>query len=165
MIYYSRLHPAVLKTDIYFAKTKKGICFISFNKSENDFLKQIAKNHDDEIIFAPKMLHKESGQIKRYLEGKRKKFSLRIDINGSDFQIKVWHAISKVPYGKTVSYSKLAKNVKESQAFRAVANACGKNPLPIIIPCHRIVAKDGSLGGYTGGLEIKRNLLRIENSN
>ena len=110
------------------------------------------------------MLHKESGQIKRFLEGKRKTFTLRTDINGSSFQLKVWKAISKVPYGKTVSYSKLAQSVKEIKALRAVANACGRNPLPIVIPCHRIVAKDGSLGGYTGGLEIKRNLLRIENS-
>ena len=164
MIYYSRLHPSILKSDIFFAKSRKGLCFISFNMNENEFLKQFAKGHDEEVIFAPKMLHKESGQIKRFLEGKRKTFTLRTDINGSSFQLKVWKAISKVPYGKTVSYSKLAQSVKEIKALRAVANACGRNPLPIVIPCHRIVAKDGSLGGYTGGLEIKRNLLRIENS-
>ena len=142
MIYYSRLHPSILKSDIFFAKSRKGLCFISFNKNENEFLKQFAKSHDEEVIFAPKMLHKESGQIKRFLEGKRKTFTLRTDINGSSFQL----------------------SVKEIKALRAVANACGRNPLPIVIPCHRIVAKDGSLGGYTGGLEIKRNLLRIENS-
>jgi methylated-DNA-[protein]-cysteine S-methyltransferase len=164
MIYFSRLHPVALKRNIYFARTRKGICFISFSKSENDFLKQILKSCSDEVMFAPKMLYKESGQIKKYLEGKRRKFTLKTDIGGSPFQMKVWNAISKVPYGKTLSYSKLAKNVKKSRAFRAVANACGRNPLPIIIPCHRIVAKDGSLGGYTGGLEIKKNLLKIENS-
>ena len=164
MLYYTRLYPAVLKSNIYFAKSRKGLCFMSFTQSENEFLKQVSKFNDEELIFAPKMLHKETKQIKRYLEGKRKRFNLRIHLTGSKFQLKVWNAISRIPYGKTISYSRLAKNVNDSSAVRAVANACGKNPLPIIIPCHRVVAKDGTLGGYTGGLELKKSLLRIEDA-
>jgi O-6-methylguanine DNA methyltransferase len=164
MIYYSKLSPAILKSNIYIARTQKGLCLISFTKSENEFLKQLSRHSEDEVIFAPKMLRKETSQIKRYLEGTRRVFKLRTDISGSDFQRKVWAAISRIPYGRTVSYSRLAKNVRESKAFRAVANACGKNPLPIVIPCHRVVAKSGSLGGYTGGIGIKRNLLDLENS-
>ena len=164
MVYYTRLYPAILKSNIYFAKSRKGLCFMSFTQSENDFLKQVSKHCDKELIFAPKMLHKETDQIKRYLEGKRKKFKLRTHLSGSEFQVKVWNAISRIPYGKTISYSKLAKNIKDAGAVRAVANACGKNQLPIIIPCHRVVAKDGTLGGYTGGLELKKSLLRIEDA-
>lgn len=163
MIYYSRLNPPVLNSGIYYAKTKKGLCLVSFTKNENHFLKKLMDGHNEEVIFAPKMLYRETKQLKRYLEGKRKRFNLKIDPCGSNFQKKVWNAISKIPYGKTISYSKLAKDVKAADSIRAVANACGKNPLPIVIPCHRVVSKDGSLGGYTGGLELKKCLLKIEN--
>ena len=83
---------------------------------------------------------------------------------GTDFQIKVWNAISKIPKGKVKTYKELAKSIRKPKASRAVANACGKNPFPIKIPCHRVIRSDGRLGGYSGngGIKTKRKLLRSE---
>ena len=83
---------------------------------------------------------------------------------GTDFQIKVWHAISKIPKGKVKTYKELARSIRKPKASRAVANACGKNPFPIKIPCHRVIRSDGRLGGYSGkgGIKTKRKLLRNE---
>ena len=83
---------------------------------------------------------------------------------GTDFQIKVWSAISKIPKGKVKTYKELARSIRKPKASRAVANACGKNPFPIKIPCHRVIRSDGRLGGYSGngGIKTKRKLLRNE---
>jgi len=83
---------------------------------------------------------------------------------GTDFQIKVWNTISKIPKGKVKTYKELAKSIRKPKASRAVANACGKNPFPIKIPCHRVIRSDGRLGGYSGkgGIKTKRKLLRSE---
>ena len=83
---------------------------------------------------------------------------------GTEFQIKVWNAISKIPKGKVKTYKELARSIRKSKASRAVANACGKNPFPIKIPCHRVIRSDGKLGGYSGkgGIKTKRKLLRSE---
>ena len=83
---------------------------------------------------------------------------------GTDFQIKVWNAISKIPKGKVKTYKELARSIRKPKASRAVANACGKNPFPIKIPCHRVIRSDGKLGGYSGkgGIKTKRKLLRNE---
>ena len=83
---------------------------------------------------------------------------------GTDFQIKVWNAISKIPKGRVKTYKELARSIRKPKASRAVANACGKNPFPIKIPCHRVIRSDGRLGGYSGkgGIKTKRRLLRNE---
>ena len=83
---------------------------------------------------------------------------------GTDFQIKVWNAISKIPKGKVKTYKELARSIRKPKASRAVANACGKNPFPIKIPCHRVIRSDGRLGGYSGkgGIKTKRKLLKNE---
>jgi len=88
-------------------------------------------------------------------------------LNGTKFQIKVWKAISKIPRGQVRTYKELAKLIKKPKASRAVANACGKNPYPIKIPCHRVIRSDGSLGGYSGrgGISAKKNLLKKEGYN
>ena len=103
-------------------------------------------------------------QLREYFAGKRKKFSIKLDISGTEFQESVWYALNKIGYGKTVSYAQQAKLVRKPRAFRAVGSANGKNPVAIILPCHRVVAADGTLGGYGGGLAIKRKLLALETS-
>ena len=103
-------------------------------------------------------------QLREYFAGKRKKFSIKLDISGTEFQESVWYALSKIAYGKTVSYAQQAKLVRKPKAFRAVGSANGKNPVSIILPCHRVIATDGTLGGYGGGLSIKRKLLALESS-
>jgi O-6-methylguanine DNA methyltransferase len=101
--------------------------------------------------------------LREYFAGKRKKFSIKLDISGTEFQESVWYALNKIAYGKTVSYAQQAKLVRKPKAFRAVGSANGKNPVAIILPCHRVIASNGTLGGYGGGLSIKRKLLALEN--
>lgn len=109
------------------------------------------------------LLLKVINQIKEYLNGEREVFDLPLELSlGTPFQQKVWAALQKIPYGETISYAKLADNIGQPKAFRAVANANGKNPFSIIIPCHRVIASDGELGGYTGGLDKKEYLLALE---
>jgi len=101
-------------------------------------------------------------QLKDYFNQKRTRFDLPMQFEGTDFQESIWKQIAVVPFGKTISYSDLAKKVKSPKAFRAAGSACGKNPLPILIPCHRILAQNKTLGGFGGGLEIKMKLLKLE---
>lgn len=103
-------------------------------------------------------------QLHEYFAGNRKKFSIKLDISGTEFQESVWFALNKIGYGETISYAQQAKLVRKPKAFRAVGSANGKNPVAIILPCHRVIASDGTLGGYGGGLAIKRKLLALENS-
>jgi O-6-methylguanine DNA methyltransferase len=100
-------------------------------------------------------------QINDYFSGKRKEFDLPITVNGTEFQMKVWNALREIPYGKTATYSQIAELIGHKQSYRAVGTACGSNPIPIIIPCHRVVGSSGP-GGYLGGFEMKRRLLAIE---
>lgn len=101
-------------------------------------------------------------QIQEYLAGTRKKFELSLCPEGTDFQKEVWKNLKKIGYGKTISYQELAKRSGSEKAFRAAGGACGKNPLLIVIPCHRVVAKNGKLGGFAAGVEVKRFLLELE---
>jgi methylated-DNA-[protein]-cysteine S-methyltransferase len=101
-------------------------------------------------------------QLDEYFQGQRKKFELLLFMSGTEFQQKVWKQLQSIPFGETISYQKLAERVGDKKKARAVGNANGKNPIPIIVPCHRVIAKDGSLGGFGGGLPIKRYLLELE---
>ena len=101
-------------------------------------------------------------QLNDYFEGKRKQFSLKLHPEGTDFQKQVWKLLEQIPYGKTISYLELSKQLGDVKAIRAVANANGKNPLWILIPCHRVIGSDGSLTGYAGGLHRKKWLLEHE---
>ncbi|PWI29903.1 cysteine methyltransferase [Flavobacteriaceae bacterium LYZ1037] len=101
-------------------------------------------------------------QLNEYFEGNRKHFDLLLNPVGTDFQKKVWDALLNIPYGKTISYLELSKQLDDVKAIRAVANANGKNPLWIVVPCHRVIGSDGSLTGYAGGLHRKQWLLEHE---
>ncbi|WP_422082618.1 methylated-DNA--[protein]-cysteine S-methyltransferase [Ulvibacterium sp.] len=111
----------------------------------------------------PEVLEDAAYQLQEYFEGKRKSFSLNLNPQGTDFQKKVWLALQEIPYGKTVSYLELSKTLGDVKAIRAVAAANGKNPLWIVVPCHRVIGSDGSLVGYAGGLHRKKWLLNHEN--
>lgn len=101
-------------------------------------------------------------QLDEYFAGKRKQFDIGINPIGTEFQGKVWHELTKIPYGTTISYYEQAKQLGDEKAIRAIASANGKNPIPIIIPCHRVIGTDGSLTGYAGGLLKKQWLLEHE---
>ena len=131
---------------------ENGIASVSVLNSEEqrtteipDFLKPCAK------------------QLREYFDGTRTTFNLKLNPKGTSFQKQVWNELLKIPYGKTVSYMDLTKKLGDVKAIRAVANANGKNPLWIIVPCHRVIGSDGSLTGYAGGLHRKQWLLEHEN--
>ena len=101
-------------------------------------------------------------QLGEYFAGKRRRFELPLAPRGTEFQRRVWRALTEIPYGKTISYGELARGIDKPNASRAVGLANGANPLPIIVPCHRVIGADGSLTGFGGGLPIKRTLLALE---
>ena len=103
-------------------------------------------------------------QLEQYLSGQRKEFKLPLDISGSNFQKNVWKELQKIPYGKTVSYKKVAEKVGGPTYVRAVGKANSQNPVPIVIPCHRVINTNGKLGGYSLGLRLKEKLLELEGS-
>ena len=102
-------------------------------------------------------------QLGEYFLGKRKIFDININPQGTDFQKQVWNELLKIPYGTTKSYSEIAENIDNKKAQRAVGSACNKNPIMLIIPCHRVISRSGNLGGFAYGNNIKEQLLKIEN--
>ena len=133
------------------AKALHGV----FWKSQNESKEQ--SNSEES-----RLLDKAEVQINEYLSGKRKSFDIPLELEGTEFQKKVWAELVKIPYGQTRSYKDIAKNLKDSNASRAVGTANRRNPISLIVPCHRVIASDGTLGGYAGGLPIKEFLLSLE---
>ncbi len=101
-------------------------------------------------------------ELKEYFAGERRQFSVPLDLRGTEFQLKCWRALLDIPYGETRSYRDLARAIGHPQAFRAVGMSNNRNPVAIVVPCHRVIAADGSLCGYGGGLDVKRRLLDLE---
>lgn len=108
------------------------------------------------------LLQKAAAQISEYVDGTRKKFTIPIALYGTEFAMKVWKEMSAIPYGQVRTYGELAKAIGRPGAARAVGQACNRNPIPIIIPCHRVVGAGGELTGYAGGLALKERLLELE---
>lgn len=148
------MESCVLKTPLGFAKLEGDENGISSLTILNDEVKV------SDII--PESLEEASLQINEYFKGDRSQFSLQLNPQGTDFQKRVWNQLLTIPFGKTTSYLQLSKELGDVKAIRAVANANGKNPLWIIIPCHRVIGSDGSLTGYAGGLNRKQWLLEHE---
>jgi methylated-DNA-[protein]-cysteine S-methyltransferase len=101
-------------------------------------------------------------ELEEYFAGSRQRFTVRLDLCGTEFQNKVWNALRTIPFGETRSYGEIAKQIGSSKAVRAVGAANGRNPVPIIVPCHRVIGADGTLTGFGGGLENKARLLALE---
>ena len=104
-------------------------------------------------------------QLSQYFDGRRKKFDLKLSYHGTEFQIKVWKALEKIPYGETCTYKDIAESVGIPKGCRAVGMANNRNPIVIVVPCHRVIGMNGSLTGYAGGLEMKEYLLDLEKRN
>ncbi|OYU80969.1 MAG: cysteine methyltransferase [Flavobacterium sp. BFFFF1] len=130
---------------------ENGIAMISIRNSETEISENI-----------PETLREAVDQLRDYFAGKRTDFTFKLNPSGTDFQQKVWQELLKIPYGKTVSYMDITKKLGDVKAIRAVASANGKNPLWIVVPCHRVIGTDGSLTGYAGGLWRKKWLLEHE---
>ncbi len=101
-------------------------------------------------------------QLREYFDGKRRDFDIPLDVEGTEFQMKVWDALCKIPFGRTASYADIARKIGNPKAMRAVGLANGRNPVSIVVPCHRVIGADGSLTGYGGGLDRKKVLLDLE---
>ena len=112
----------------------------------------------DKSVFIDKI----KTQLGEYFEGKRKLFEIKINLKGTEFQKKVWTELQNIPYGETRSYSKIAENIGNKNTQRAVGNTCNKNPVMIIIPCHRVISKNGKLTGFSCGINIKKKLINLE---
>lgn len=108
------------------------------------------------------ILKKTEKQLAEYFAGARKNFDVPLELVGTDFQVRVWKELQKIPYGQTISYLELAKRVGNTKASRAVGSANGKNPISILVPCHRVINVNGGLGGFAGGLPVKSFLLDLE---
>jgi len=122
----------------------------------------VSINH---AVQSPQLFQNLIERLTFYFNGQKVHFPDKIDLSGAtSFQREVWEATRLIPYGKTRSYQWVAEQIKKPEAARAVGQALGRNPLPIIVPCHRVLANDGKLGGFTGGLDMKKNLLRLEGS-
>lgn len=101
-------------------------------------------------------------ELEEYFAGQRRQFDFPLDLRGTDFQLACWHALLAIPYGETRTYGDLARTIGKPQAFRAVGMANNRNPIAIVVPCHRVIASDGTLCGYGGGLNVKQKLLELE---
>jgi len=122
------------------------------------------KNIKIEKNEVPEVLHEAYKQIEEYFLKKRKSFDFKLNPQGTEFQKKTWNELSKIPYGQTISYLELAKRVGNPKASRAVANANSRNPLSIVVPCHRVIGSNGKLIGYAGGLDRKQFLIILESN-
>ncbi len=160
-IYYSFFYSPLLKK-VFVASTEKGACMVDFLRSEKAFLKRLKERFSGEIVKSDRKNKAVLTQLKKYLKGKPRRFNCRLDLRGTSFEKKVWSELAKIPYGQTRSYKEIAEAVGHPKAFRAVGNANGKNPIPLIVPCHRVIESNGGLGGYGHGLKVKKQLLDFE---
>jgi methylated-DNA-[protein]-cysteine S-methyltransferase len=108
------------------------------------------------------VLRQAGKEIEEYLQGKRTAFSVPLSFEGTGFQHEIWRQIARIPFGQTITYSELAQRAKAPKAIRAAGAATGRNPLSIMVPCHRVVGKNGAMTGFAGGLDRKKNLLKLE---
>lgn len=162
MIHFASFDSPIGK--IWIAKSDKGTCRIGLpSEDKESFSNRLRTQFPHENATEnPKILKYELSQLEDYFTGKLKKFTFPLDFQSSPFYKKTLTAVKNIPYGKTVSYQQIANQIGNPMAARAVGNANANNPIPIVIPCHRVIASDGTLGGYGGGLRMKQWLLELE---
>lgn len=149
---------------IHRAFLKTSIGHVEVTGSENGIRTLYFLNFKVKPQHVPSCLRAGIDQLEEYFHGSRKQFDLKLDLEGSPFQLKVWNELLNVPYGTTISYLELARRTGNAKAFRAVGGANGHNPVSIIVPCHRIIGSNGRLVGYRGGLKRKKWLLEHEHA-
>jgi len=161
-IYYTSFSTPIGR--IYLAATEKGICRVSLGyKNEKEFVREFKNSSARRPVKDLSYFTAVKNDVLKYFSGELVSFKEHcLFFDGTDFQKKVWRALARIPYGKVLTYKQVAKKIGKPNAFRAVGSACGANELPIIIPCHRVIASNGGLGGFSGGLKLKEFLLRLE---
>lgn len=144
--------------ELFVAATDRGLCRVSYfvDRAEEEIVR----------VFGPRLLRVPLDDVRReldeYFEGRRREFDLRLDLRVAAFHEEVLHELARVPYGSTTTYGALAAKVGHPRAARAIGTVMNRNPIPIVLPCHRVIGSNGSLTGYGGGLEAKRRLLELE---
>lgn len=148
----------------YLAATDAGLCLITLPNETFDTMEAWVTKRlpDSRLQHDASKLRPYVAQLEEYLSGRRKTFSLQLDLRGTHFQTDVWRALLEIPFGQTRSYSQICERIGKPAAVRATGTAIGANPLPIVVPCHRVIGKDGSLTGYRGGTSMKADLLKLE---
>ncbi|MBF2398796.1 methylated-DNA--[protein]-cysteine S-methyltransferase [Listeria marthii] len=148
-LYYDTIHFS--EKELYFAATYVGLVYIGTQEEQI----QSAK-------FAPEKMTLYKEEIRAYLNGERTQFTVPIDLAATPLQLEVFNALQAIPYGETRTYTEIAEQINRPKAVRAVGTAIGKNPLLLVIPCHRVIGKNGKLTGYSGGIAMKEALLTLE---
>lgn len=162
VFYDSKLFPLLGR--IYVAATEKGVCAISFptHSVESFFEKILAQFQPNFFTQNPDPFEDLYRQLDQYLAGRKVSFAVPLDLQGTPFQLQVWKALADIPYGETRSYGEIARAISRPKACRAVGLANHNNPVPIVIPCHRVIGAKGDLVGFGGGLPLKKRLLAME---
>jgi methylated-DNA-[protein]-cysteine S-methyltransferase len=152
------------------ARTDRGVVRLALpshrghQQSEDEVLEDLARFVSPRVLEAPQRLDEERRELEAYFDGKRHHFDVPVDwaLTSSGFRSRALHAVARIPYGETRTYGEIAKRAGNARAFRAAGTACGSNPIPLIVPCHRVVQSGGGVGNYGGGPEMKRALLDLE---
>ena len=142
---------------LFLAASTKGLVRLEFEARVQKLNADTIRLHESEPALAPYVR-----ELDDYFSGKRREFSLPLDLRGTEFQLACWQALLEIPYGETRSYRDIARAIGHPQAYRAVGMSNNRNPVAIVVPCHRVIASSGSLCGYGGGLDLKRKLLDLE---
>jgi methylated-DNA-[protein]-cysteine S-methyltransferase len=150
--------------DLYLAATDQGLCYVGTQHEDFEDLEKWAKKRlpGYVLIEEEETLKCYATELMEFLDGQRREFTSATALHGTPFQQSVWKALLEIPFGETVTYSTIAERIGNPKAVRAVGTAIGSNPMLIIVPCHRVIGKDGSLTGFRGGLEMKARLLQLE---
>jgi O-6-methylguanine DNA methyltransferase len=148
---------------LWLAASERGLCRLALPPArEHDRFREWVARHGPQGRQGTAVLALAKKELREYLAGARRRFTVPLDVSGSDFFRRVWEALIAIPYGQTMTYTALATKAQRPRAFRAAGAACALNPLPLVIPCHRAVGSDGSLTGFGGGLAMKEALLKME---
>jgi O-6-methylguanine DNA methyltransferase len=145
---------------LFLAASTKGLVRLEFEARVQEFRPNAAQLHESKQALAPYLR-----ELNEYFAGERREFSFPLDLRGTEFQLACWHALLEIPYAETRSYRDIAQAIGHPRAYRAVGMSNNRNPVAIVVPCHRVIASSGSLCGYGGGLDIKRKLLALEQAN
>jgi methylated-DNA-[protein]-cysteine S-methyltransferase len=156
-MYYCYLNSPI--GDLLLAGDDEALSLIGFPKGK------MRHDPDPDWIYDEKPFAAARQQLEEYFAGERKEFDLALNVSGTEFQVQVLEELQRIPYGETTSYGTIAERIGRPKAMRAVGAANGRNPIPIIIPCHRVIGSGGALTGFGGGLDTKEALLRLEAKN
>jgi methylated-DNA-[protein]-cysteine S-methyltransferase len=156
--------------ELLVARTDRGVVRVALpvdrgrQRPRDEVLEELAANVSPRILESPKRLDEERRELEDYFEGRRHEFDVPVDwsLTSPGFRSRALHAVARIPYGKTRTYAEIAKSAGNARAFRAAGTACGHNPIPLIVPCHRVVPSSGGVGNYGGGPDMKRALLDFE---